>query len=278
MPIYPGTDFSGVVEKVGSRVSSLMAGDEVFGNGVGFLADLATVKADRLALKPRTWSFERAAALPTVGLTTSVVAAASPGLAGKSVVVVGASGGVGTLALQAARALGAAKIYAVCSGRNADFVRGLGADDVLDYTRGDWTSAFREGRLEAPAYVWDVSPAGGQTVWDSVAGWLPASSTLVSINFLDPSFTLSPGNIFNQFTLFPAANRALNTLGRAPSYRFVDATSVADPRQVLREMAESADRGELRMPSVEIFAFENVHRAAAKLMGGHVQGKVVITI
>jgi len=278
LPIFPGTDCSGVVERVGSRVSSLQVGDEVFGNGFGFLADLAAVKADRLAPKPKSWSFERAAALPTVGLTTSVVLAASPGLAGKSVVVVGASGGVGTLALQAARAAGAARIYAVCSGRNADFVRGLGADEVLDYTLGDWTRTFREGNSEAPAYVWDVSPAGGQSVWDSVSGWLPASSTLVSINFFDPSFTLSPGNIFNQFTLFPAANRALNMLGQAPSYRFVDATSVVDPRRALLEMAESADRGDLRMPSVEAFAFENFHRAAAKLMGGHVRGKVVVTI
>ncbi|CAK0827480.1 unnamed protein product [Prorocentrum cordatum] len=110
LPIFPGTDCSGVVERVGSRVSSLQVGDEVFGNGFGFLADLAAVKADRLAPKPKSWSFERAAALPTVGLTTSVVLAASPGLAGKSVVVVGASGGVGTLALQAARAAGAARI------------------------------------------------------------------------------------------------------------------------------------------------------------------------
>merc|ERR1712203_1117098 len=99
-------------------------------------------------------------------------------------------GGVGTVAVQLAKVAGAKRIYAVCSGANEKFVRSIGADEVLDYTKSDWTSLFHGGKRSAapPAYVWDVSPAGGMSVWQSAKDWLPASSALVSINFLDPSF------------------------------------------------------------------------------------------
>merc|ERR1740121_2023029 len=105
----------------------------------------------------------------------------------------------------------------------------------------------------------------------SVAGWLPASSTLVSINFLDPSFELSPGNLFVQVIGFPTVNGARNLLGAAPAYKFVNAGSVPDASQALQELADAANRGVLRVPSVEVFDFQDVHQAAAKLMTGHVR-------
>lgn len=280
LPVYPGTDCSGIVEAVGANVTNFRVGDKVMGNGFGFLGEFAVAKEEKLARKPDAWPFEKAAALPTVGLTAQVLLDASPGIAANDVVIVGAAGGVGTLAVQLAKIAGARKVYAVCSGKNADFVKTLGADEVLDYTQADWTLRFRGGRGSAapPAYVWDVSPAGGQSVWQSVKDWLPASSTFVSINFLDPSFKMEPASLLNQFIVLPNLNRVQSALGREAVYKFVDATQIGNFREALERLGGAADQGRLDIPSIESYAFNDVCGAVSKLMSGHVRGKVVVTL
>ena len=133
----PGLDAAGVVEAVGPGVTRLQAGDEVFGWASGALAGYACAAADRFEPKPSRLTFEQAAAVPEAGVT------ALQGLRdhgrvgpGSSVLVIGASGGVGTFAIQVAKALGAT-VTAVCSTRNVDQARALGADAVIDYTRED---------------------------------------------------------------------------------------------------------------------------------------------
>lgn len=139
-----GADFAGRVEAVGSSVTQFKPGDEVvgnnFGRGLGAFAEYITVSEDVLVLKPSRISFDDAAAAPTSALT------ALQGLRdkgqikpGQKVLINGASGGVGSFAVQIAKAFGA-KVTAVCSTRNLDMVRSIGADHVIDYTQEDFTN------------------------------------------------------------------------------------------------------------------------------------------
>ena len=135
-----GIDFSGTVEAVGSNVSRYKPGDAVFGGKIGALAQYIAIAEDgNLARKPAGISFEQAAAVNVAGLTALQTLRDRAGLRhGQSVLINGASGGVGTFAVQIAKALGA-EVTGVCSTRNVELVRSLGADHVIDYTRRDFT-------------------------------------------------------------------------------------------------------------------------------------------
>jgi NADPH:quinone reductase-like Zn-dependent oxidoreductase len=135
-----GVDYAGTVEAVGKNVTQFKPGDEVFGNRTGAFAEYLCARPDRaIALKPANMTFEQVAGVPVAGLT------ALQGLRdhgkvqlGQKVLINGASGGVGTFAVQIAKALGA-EVTGVCSTRNVDLVRSLGADHVIDYTKEDFT-------------------------------------------------------------------------------------------------------------------------------------------
>jgi NADPH:quinone reductase-like Zn-dependent oxidoreductase len=136
----PGRDLVGVVAAVGKDVADLQPGDEVFGwSTTGTLAEYACVPADQLVRTPANLSAAQAAAVPTSGLTALQalrdIALVHPG---QRVLITGASGGVGTFAVQIAKALGA-EVTGVCSTRNVELVRSVGADHVIDYTRTDFT-------------------------------------------------------------------------------------------------------------------------------------------
>jgi NADPH:quinone reductase-like Zn-dependent oxidoreductase len=137
----PGTAMSGRVEAVGSSVTTFRPGDEVYGEAPsGAFAEYAVVPAQAIALKPTNLSFEQAAVAPWAVTALQGLRDAGRLQAGQKVLINGASGGVGTWAVQIAKALGA-HVTAVCSTRNLEMVRGLGADAVVDYTRTD----FAEG-------------------------------------------------------------------------------------------------------------------------------------
>jgi NADPH:quinone reductase-like Zn-dependent oxidoreductase len=137
-----GVDYAGTVEAVGKNVTLFKPGDEVFGNRTGAFAEYVCARADRaMALKPASVTFEQAASVPVAALT------ALQGLRdhgkvqpGQKVLINGASGGVGTFAVQIAKTLGA-DVTGVCSGRNVDLVRSIGADHVIDYTKEDFTKS-----------------------------------------------------------------------------------------------------------------------------------------
>jgi NADPH:quinone reductase-like Zn-dependent oxidoreductase len=137
-----GVDFSGTVEAVGPNVTKFAPGDEVFGGRSGAFAEYIVVPEDRaLALKPENITFEQAASVP-IAATTALQALRDKGNleAGQKVLINGASGGVGTFAVQLATAMGA-EVTGVCSTRNVEMVRSLGADHVFDYTREDYTKS-----------------------------------------------------------------------------------------------------------------------------------------
>ena len=136
-----GSDFAGRVEAVGRNVTQFQPGDEVFGNIQGGFAEYVCAREDAVVLKPANISFEQAAAVPMAGIT------ALQGLRdkghiqpGQKVLIQGASGGVGSFAVQIAKAFGA-EVTGVCSTRNVDMVRSIGADQVIDYTQEDFTKS-----------------------------------------------------------------------------------------------------------------------------------------
>jgi len=136
-----GWDIAGVVESVGDKVTRFKSGDEVYTSCSSALAEYVRVPEDQLALKPSNLSFEQAAAVPTAALTALIglrdVGNLQPG---QKVLINGASGGVGTFAVQIAKALGA-EVAGVCSTRNVEMVRSLGADHVFDYTNEDFAQS-----------------------------------------------------------------------------------------------------------------------------------------
>lgn len=132
-----GTDVAGVVESVGGEVTRFKAGDEVFGSADGSFADFGVATEEQLARKPSNLSFEQAAASPMAGLVA--LQALRTVKSGQSVLINGASGGVGTFAVQIAKAMDA-EVTGVCSSRNVEMVRSIGAHHVIDYTTDNFTA------------------------------------------------------------------------------------------------------------------------------------------
>jgi NADPH:quinone reductase-like Zn-dependent oxidoreductase len=169
-----GVDFAGVVEATGANVKRFRPGDEVFGGSNGAFAEYVSVREDRaVALKPANVTFEQAAGVPVAGFT------ALQGLRdmgqlqpGQRVLINGASGGVGTFAVQIAKALGA-EVTGVCSTRNVELVRSLGADHVVDYTQEDFTCGERRYDL-----LLDIA---GSRSWEACRRVLNPQATFVIV-------------------------------------------------------------------------------------------------
>jgi NADPH:quinone reductase-like Zn-dependent oxidoreductase len=142
--IVRGTDVAGIVEAVGANVTRFRPGDEVFGSSNGSYAEYAAASENALALKPANLTFEQAASVPMAGMV-ALQALRDHGnvQAGQKVLINGASGGIGTFAVQIAKALGA-EVTGVCSTRNVDMVRSIGADRVIDYNNEDFTQTGQQ--------------------------------------------------------------------------------------------------------------------------------------
>ena len=191
-----GVDYSGVVEAVGKNVTSFKPGDEVFGGKTGAFAEYIAVKADRaVVLKPANISFEQAGSVGVAGLT------ALQGLrdkghvqAGQKVLINGASGGVGTFAVQIAKSLGA-DVTGVCSTRNLDLVKSIGADRVIDYTKEDFTKGdqhydviFDNVQNHSFSERQHVLVENGICVLAGIggAGWHPETAGRIAGSFIAP--------------------------------------------------------------------------------------------
>lgn len=173
-PYVPGADLAGVVEKIGTGVTTLQLGQEVFGrSSMGSYAEYSIAPANALALKPKTLSFEDAATIP-VGATTAWQGLFDHGnlQPGQHVLILGGAGGVGLFAVQFARWKGA-HVISTASTRNVDFVRSLGAETVIDYTKANVGDEIHDVDL-----VFDTV---GGTALDSVWPTLKRGGTLVSI-------------------------------------------------------------------------------------------------
>jgi NADPH:quinone reductase-like Zn-dependent oxidoreductase len=249
-----GTDLAGHVEAVGRNVTRFKPGDQVFGAGLGSFAEYATSTERRLAPKPRNLTFEQAATLAVAGLT------ALQGLRdkaclrpGQRVLIYGAGGGVGTFAVQIAKAFGA-EVTAVCSTRNTDMVRSIGADHVLDYSREDFAKTSQKFDLILAAN-------GDRSIWD----YRRALSTR-------GRYVMSGGSnrqLFDALLLGPVLSTGRRKLGNL----------LAKPNQAdLLLLKDLIEAGKMRPVIERRYQLKDVPEAIRYLEAGHVSGKLVIDI
>ena len=261
-----GTDVAGVVEAVGANVTALQPGDEIFGSSwadtlatPGTFAELTVAPASQLMRKPAGISFEEAAASVMSGLT-ALIAIRDVGKVGTGtrVLINGASGGVGVFAVQIAKLHGA-EVTGVCSTRNVELVRSLGAEHVIDYTKEDFVAG-------EPRY--DV-------ILDNVMNHRPAATARV----LAPGGIFIPNSLGNTGGLFAAllrmARAALMGLG-STDVRFVK-DWVAN-RDNLATLAELLQSGQVKVLIDSVYPLSETASAVTHMLGHHARGKVVIAV
>lgn len=254
-----GRDFAGTVEAVGKEVTDLQPGDDVFGgkSGGGSFAEYVCVPMG-VARKPANLTFEEAAAVPVAALTALQALRDHGQLQpGQEVLVNGASGGVGTFAVQIAKALGA-EVTAVCSTRNVEQARSLGADHVIDYTREDFTRSGRRYDI-----ILDVA---GSKSWSQCRRVLNPHATLVMVGATGNPLTGPLGHI---------AKVRLAALRGGQQAVFLIANFNGPDLGVLRELLES---GKVKPVVEKRYELGEVADALRYLGEGHAQGKIVINV
>ncbi|MEU1408143.1 NAD(P)-dependent alcohol dehydrogenase [Streptomyces sp. NPDC005728] len=255
-----GRDFAGEVAAVGRNVRDLRPGDEVFGEVDGTFAEYVCVPDAWVERKPASLTFEQAAALPLAGNTAlrglRDVAGVRPG---QHVLVNGASGGVGTFAVQIAKALGA-EVTGVCSTRNAELVRSLGADHVVDYTREDFT---RGGRR----YDVVLDLAANHGIVGLRRALSPTGTLVLGSGGRSGQFLGAPVLILKGLVLSPFVRQRLRPLiGPAPG------------KAVLADLRELADSGRLAPVIDRTYPLGEAPEAIRYLEEEHARGKVVVTV
>jgi NADPH:quinone reductase-like Zn-dependent oxidoreductase len=261
----PGCDLAGSVEAVGPNVSTLKPGDEVYGSpfmrGFGAFAELAAVPEGVLSPKPANLTFEQAAAVPLAGLT-ALQGIRDHGRVepGQRVLIIGAAGGVGTFAVQTAKALGA-EVTGVCSTSKVELVRSLGADRVVDYTTDDLDAAG-----EQPYDV--VFQVSGTRSPSQCRRLLTRTGTLVYI-----SGDSDGGRVFGPISRLIAGQ--LQSPFVSQTLRNYTVKSGAADLQALTELIEA---GKVSPVIDRTFALREVPEALLHLEGGHARGKTVITV
>ncbi len=258
----PGMDVAGEVVAVGAQVSRLQVGDEVLGTAHGSFAEYARAPQSTLAVKPAGLTWEQAAAVPCSGV------AALQGLrdrgqleAGQQVLVIGASGGVGTFAVQIAKALGA-RVTGVCSTPKVELVRSLGADHVVDYTGGGLGELADAGRR------YDVVlDTGGHTALRSLRRLLTPRGRLVIVGSETGGRWL--GGTDRQLRAMALSPFVGQTLGT-----FMSSANVSD----LEALTRLLEQGDLTPVLDRSFDLAEVPAALGHLLAGRARGKVVIRV
>ena len=259
----PGLDFAGEVEQVGTNVTHVRAGDEVFGSGKrGALAEYVCVPESVVARKPVGVTFEQAAALPVAGVTALRAVRDRGGLrAGQRVLVIGAAGGVGTLAVQIAKAFGA-QVTAVCGPRNLDFVRSIGADHAIDYTAEDCT------RTERP-YDLILHVSGNRSVQDLRRALTPEGTVVVVGG--GTGREKAPGGMLEMLGLMWRST-VLSRFSRQRVLILLGTVRKGD----LVSLAELAEAGRLTPVIDRAYPLAEAADAFRHLETGHVRGKVIV--
>ena len=255
----PGLDVAGTVAAVGADVTRFEVGDEIFGIGQGSFADYASVREDKLAHKPANLTFDQAAAVPVSGLTAlqalTDVGRVEPG---QHVLIVGASGGVGTFAVPIAKALGA-EVTGVCSTAKVELVRSIGADHVTDYTQDDFANGAQRYDL-----ILDI---GGNSPLSRLRRALTASGTLVIVGGEDGGrWTGGFGRQLRAVALSPFVRQRLTM--KTPKEHYAD----------LERLAHLIEAGELTPIIDQTYPLHEAADAMRHLEAGQARGKLVITV
>jgi NADPH:quinone reductase-like Zn-dependent oxidoreductase len=253
-----GYDVAGRVEAVGANVTEVQPGDEVFGTCRGSFAEYAAARADRLAYKPEKVSFEQAAAVPISGYT-ALQAVRDHGnvRAGQRVLIIGAGGGVGTFAVQIAKAYGA-DVTGVCSTAKTELVRSIGADHVIDYTRED----FADG---GNRYDVILDIAGNRSL-SRLRRALTPRGTLVIVGAENAGNWLGVRRQLRAAALSPFVRQKLGS--------FIS----KERKQGLEELRKLLEAETIRPVVERTFPLEEVPEAIRYLRDGRTRGKIVITV
>ena len=254
----PGTDFAGEITALGASVSAFKVGDAVFGSVRGALSEYVTVKASRIARKPRAITFEQAGGLAMAGLTALQALRDAANLhAGQNVLVIGAAGGVGSMAVQIAKAFGAT-VTAVTSVGKRTAIASLGADRVLDYT----SKEFLDGVLQYDV----IADCSGRRSLGDLRRALAPGGTYVAIG-IDPNglLTIIP-RIISMIFLSRFTPRKM---------RLTMAKSAAND---LVALAQLVDAGKLTPLIPRVYAFAEAAEAMRHFQSADVVGKVVISL
>jgi len=257
-----GVDFAGTVEAVGKNVTQFKPGDEVFGGRGGAFAEYVCPRANRaVALKPANVTFEQAASVNIAGIT-ALQAVRDKGKVqqGQKVLINGASGGVGTFAVQIAKSFGA-DVTGVCSTRNVDLVRSLGADHVIDYTKEDF--------------------AKGAERYDVILDNVPNHTLSECRRVLNPKgkYVLIGGGGPNDSRWIGPFGRIIKTMVLSPFINQQMGMMMADANHDdLTILADMMQSGKMKAVIDRTYKLSEVPAAIAYLEEGHARGKIVITV
>jgi NADPH:quinone reductase-like Zn-dependent oxidoreductase len=255
-----GRDVAGRVEAVGTNVTRFRPGDEVFGIGEGSFAEYVCARADKLAPKPANLSFEQAAAVPISGLTAlQAVRDTGKVQSGQRVLVIGAGGGVGSFAVQLAKAFGA-EVTGVCSTTKVDLVRSIGADEVIDYTRHDFADGARR---------WDlIVDTAGRRSLSQLRRALTRRGTLVIVGGEGGGRWL--GGFDRQILRAPVVAALVRQ-----RLRPLVSKERSEDLVVLKELIEA---GKVTPVIDRTYPLSEAPEAIRQLGKGHARGKIVITV
>jgi len=255
--LIPGGDVAGTVEQVGGRVTGFAPGDHVYGFGHGAFAEYLAVPQGNLAGKPANLTFEQAAAVPLAAITAIQGLRAGGLQAGQHVLIIGASGGVGTFAVQIAKHLGA-EVTGVCSTGNVDLVRRLGADHVIDYTD--------QGISNGPARYDLVFQLGGTYSPAAIRKVLSPHGTLIQ-SYGDGSRWFGPvGNMIKAAVLSLFVGQTLK------------AFTAKETTETLDEITELIEAGQLTPVIDRTYSLAEAAQAIRLVEQGRPAGKVTVTI
>ena len=257
-----GTDFAGLVEAIGASVTEFQPGDEVFGDcfrtGYGSLAEYTCARADTLVGKPEGLTFEQAAAVPSSG-PTALRALRDLGevTPGKTVLVIGAAGGVGTFAVQIAKTLGA-EVTGLCSTAKMDLVRSIGADHLIDYTKEEFADGVRR-------YDVILDTAGNRSLRHLRRGLAP-DGTLVIIGGRGGRWVGGTDRNLRAMMLSPFIKQTLH----APFFK--------GSKEALQSVKELIEAGEVIPVIDRTYPLQEVPAAIRYIEAGRARGKVLITM
>jgi len=260
----PGRSLAGTVEAIGAAVTAFTPGDEVFGVGDSSFAEFARARPDKLAAKPANLTFEEAAAVPISGLTAlQAVRDHGKVVPGQHVLILGAAGGVGSFAVQIAKAFGAV-VTGVASTEKLETVRGLGADDVIDYTANDPVDGGQQYSSQQYDVILDI--AGNRRLSDLRRALTPTGRLVIVGGETDGRWI---GGVDRQLRAHVWSMFVPQHLGT-----FISSENATD-LEALRELIES---GRVRPLIDRSYALDDTAAAIQHLVDGRTRGKLVITV
>jgi alcohol dehydrogenase len=274
LPLILGNDLAGVVLRVGPSVRGFMPGDEVYTrpstDRIGAFAELIAVTEEAVAIKPARLTMEEAASLPLVSLTVWQALVERANLkGGQKVLIHAGSGGVGTMAIQVAKHLGAT-VATTTSTANIDWVKDLGADVVIDYKKDSFETILRD-------YDVVLDTLGGETLEKSMRVLKPGGKLISIAGPPDPGFAKEMGANWILRLAMRLISRRIRKMAKRHrvGYSFLFMRASGDQ---LREIGSLVDAGHLRPVVDQVFPFESTKEALAYVEKGRARGKVVVRV